>query len=134
MKLKYQAIKTQYECDLIREKTNAYLMAPRFPNPSQERRPWFNDDSLIDYQTMADQARMQMMALYVECAESQMKQAAMDFDQLWKQCVKSDQRLPSTVLHVLDQRFDLIHAKIACHYGYRTELFRHHQKNQTLTF
>ena len=126
MKLKYQAIKTQYECDLIREKTHAYLMVPGFPNPG--------DESSIDYQTMADQARTRMMAVYVECAESQMRQAAMDFDQLWKQCVKSDQRLPSTVLYVLDQRFDLIHAKIACHYRYRTELFRYHQKNQTFTF
>lgn len=129
MKLKYQAIKTQYECDLIREKANAHRMTPCFPSPRQERQSWFNDQSLMDYQTMADQARTQMMALYVECAESQMRQTAMDFDQLWKQCVKSDQRLPSTVLYVLDQRFDLIHAKIARHYRYRTELFRHHLKN-----
>lgn len=131
LKLKYQAIKSQYESDLIQEKTHAYLMTPSYPDPEQERRqqPWLNHDSVKDYQYIANQARKEMMALYVECAASQMRQAAMDFDQLWQKCVTSDTRLPSSVLYVVDQRFDLIHAKIARHYRYRTELFRHDQKN-----
>lgn len=82
------------------------------------------------YQTLANEGREQMMALYVECAERQMRQAAMDFDQLWEQSTRVNERPPSQMLHILDQRFDLIHAKVARHYRYRTELFRyHHQKN-----
>lgn len=85
------------------------------------------------YQHLANEAREQMLALYVECAERQMRQAALDFDQLLEQSIHVNERLPSNMFHILDQRFNLIHAKVACHYQSRTELLRYHQKNLTVT-
>ena len=124
MKLKFQAIKTQYEHDFVREKVKTQLPAQNAPSLSTTPQV---------YQHLANEAREQMVALYVECAERQMRQATLDFDQLLAQSIHVDERLPPNMFHILDQRFDLIHAKVARHFQYRTELLRYHQKNLTLT-
>ena len=73
---------------------NAYVMSHPFENTPLGQTSRMKQELNEQYKSVAEEGRNKMMTLYVECAESQMRKAALDFDILWEQIVNVDYRTP----------------------------------------
>lgn len=89
------------------------------------------------YQQIAEDGREQMMKLYMECADNQRFQTAMDFESLWEQTIQRDARLPidqrlsDLMIELLQKRFACIEMRITCINNYHIELLRTQRVSQS---
>ena len=137
-KLNYNKEMAKREVNLLKEKISSHITSHPFQSES------IAQSSLIDtvkdsckrqqlYQqskNVAEEARTQMMATYMECAEEQMKQCQKQHDielkDIWnmQKSLPIDQQLTTLMQNLTEQRLVNITAQIECMYKFKTQLFR----------
>jgi len=136
--LKYHQEMTKYEVNLLNEKILTYI-----PSHPFERESIIGQSSLIDricnprirqqlykqYKNVAEQARNNMMTVYMKCAEGQKQQCQIQYDIVLKEIydmektLPSNQRLTKTMWNLIEQLLANISAHMECIYKFKRQLF-----------
>ncbi|CAF1344517.1 unnamed protein product [Adineta steineri] len=136
-KLKCDQDMTKYEVILLKEKISIHLASHPFERESIAQSPLINSirDTKVreqvykQYKNTAEQARIKMMTIYMECAEGQKQQCQTQYDIEMKEAYKiqrdlpSDQQLTKLMWNLIEQRLTNISARIECIYKFKTRLF-----------
>ncbi|CAF1389602.1 unnamed protein product [Adineta steineri] len=136
-KLKCDQDMTKYEVILLKEKITIHLASHPFERESIAQSPLINSirDTKVreqvykQYKNTAEQARIKMMTIYMECAEGQKQQCQTQYDIEMKEAYKiqrdlpSDQQLTKLMWNLIEQRLTNISARIECIYKFKTRLF-----------
>jgi hypothetical protein len=137
-KLKRNQELTKYEVNLLKEKISTYL-----PSHPFERESIIAQSSLIDhisnprirqqlyeqYKNVAEQARTNMMTVYMKCAEGQKQQCQNQYDIGLKEIydiektLLSHQRLTKAMWDLIEHILANISARIECVYKFKRQLF-----------
>jgi hypothetical protein len=137
-KLKRHQELTKYEVNLLKEKISTYL-----PSHPFERESSITQSSLIDristpkirqqlytqYKNVAEQARNNMMTVYMKCAEEQKQQCQIQYDMKLKEIydiektLPSYQRLTKTMWDLIEHILANMSARIECLYKFKRQLF-----------
>jgi len=137
-KLKYNQEMTKFEVNYLKEKISSHITSHPF-----EREP-IAKSTLIDsihnsrlqqelyknYRNVAEQARNQMMSLYMESTEEQKQRCQQQYDlameEMWtfEKTLPSNQKLTETMQDLIKQRLDNITVHVECLYKFKIQLLR----------
>jgi len=137
-KLKYNQETTTYEVNLLKEKISTHT-----PSHPFERESIIAQSSLIDricnptirqqlykqYKNVAEQARNNMMTVYMKCAEEQKQQCQVQYDIALKEIydiektLSSNQQLTKAMWDLIKQLLVNISTQIECVYKFKRQLF-----------
>jgi hypothetical protein len=129
---------TKHEMNLLKQQIPIYIASHRFEHESIVQSSLINSisDQCIrqklyqQYKDTAEQARIKMMTVYMECAQKQMQQCQDQFNvemkQMWKteRTLPSKQQLTSMMQNLMDQHLINISARIECMYKFKFDLFQ----------
>ena len=120
-KLKYRQEITRHEVDLIKRRIPMHLsrhQCASSPLLDSITDPHMRQQLLRQYMDAAEQARTRMMADTMECADTQMRQCAKQFDaaikDMWhgQRSLPFDQRLTKVMCELIEQRLTNIHNRL----------------------
>ncbi|CAF3116190.1 unnamed protein product [Rotaria sp. Silwood2] len=133
---KYQEEITREEFNLLKEQISNQKPSPASELPPQET--FFNTignqevrQKLHDqYRSVAEQAKHDMIQLYLSSAEAQMnryhKQFYVKMKQFWleQRSLPQDRKLSNTMIHLIEERYKNISESVKCAYRYKMNLMR----------
>lgn len=137
-KLKYNQELSKHEVNFLKQQTPIYLASHPFEKqPIAElslmdniSNPTLRQQLYEQYKQTAEQARMKMMQMYVECASEQTDQYQEQFNtemkQMWERetTLSSEQRMTPIMHKLLDQRLANITARFECLYKFKIQLLK----------
>jgi len=129
---------TKHEANFLKQQSPIHIVAHPFEKESIAQLSLIDDinDPIIrqelykQYKDTAEQARTNMMAVYLECAETQKDRCQQQFNvelkQIWdrEKTLPSEQQLTPMMRNLIDQRLDNIKARIECLYKFKLQLFQ----------
>lgn len=143
-KLIYDLEMTRHEANFVKKQGSIYMATRSFEQEYLKGQflslETISDSSLRQhlyerYQATVEQGRMQMMNVYVECAEAQRNKCQQLWDVETEKICENEKTLPvekqltPTMRQLIDQRIEHIKARIECLYKFKLELFQINLKN-----
>ena len=137
-KLQYDQEMTKHEANFLKQQIPIHITSHPFEKESIAQLSFLDDihDPIIrqqlykQYKESAEQARMKMVDIYLECAEAQKNRCQQQFNvelkQMWNNetALPSEQQLTPMMRNLIDQRLANITARIKCLYKFKIQLLQ----------